>query len=336
MIRIGQQGLRLRRLDILNLTMALAAFGASTACSSASTAPAPSPSPYIAGFDPPPAAAGFTRYVTPVIEGIAGGTSNIWCQWLTEPADEDQDVLSVTGLQSKYGHHVVLYASTAAQPVGTSRLCKPDDMLTVQFLGGIGGEGVSNIGKDLPPNVAFRLPKGQVLVANTHFLNVSTETIEGQAVLDVQYSPPSSNRTIAGFFVNNGDTFTIPPNAPDYGYDLNCPVGTDMSFFLFANHMHGNGVSAYTEVVHPDGSKATISSDSSWTADMAFNPPFVAFPADKMFAVHSGDTIHTHCQWTNTADSALTFPTEMCVAFGFNLLSGPQLVCEDGKWPASR
>src|SRR5205807_525242 len=117
--------------------------------------------PYIDGFNPPPVADGFQRFVTPPIRDIAPGTDDMWCQWIAPPADADHDVVIVEGLQSKFGHHVVLYATSVIQPVGTSRRCSDMNVLEIDYLGAIGGEGGATF--QLPDGVVFRVKKGEAL-----------------------------------------------------------------------------------------------------------------------------------------------------------------------------
>lgn len=320
----------------LAVVFAAVCLAASVSCGGAGSSGAggdtsTAPSPYIDGFSPAPVADGYTRFITPVMKGLAAGSDTTYCQWVALPGDTDLDVLAVTGMQSKFGHHAILYASTENYPVGTSRECNDADMESVRFLGAIGGEGNSTGTKGiLPPNVAFRLLKGEALMANIHFLNTGATTIQGQAVLDVQFAPTSPSRQIAQLFSNVGTTFTIPPHSHT-AYDVSCPMGQDMSFYMFTDHMHAHGAAAMTEVIHSDGTKNTIVNDPSWTPDMQFNPSFVRFP--QQFVVHKGDVIHTHCEWTGDSAKTLTFPGEMCVGTGFFQGSGTQVFCTDGAWP---
>jgi hypothetical protein len=73
----------------------------------------------------------------------------------------------------------------------------------------------------LPDGLFFRLHKGQAVLVNTHWLNATDKTVEGQAVIDVKLEPADSSHTVADVFANNGDTFSIPPGAPT-SYDMNC------------------------------------------------------------------------------------------------------------------
>src|SRR5579864_6321036 len=68
----------------------------------------------------PPVAPDFVRYETQPV-AVGAGDDVIWAEWVAPPLESDMDVVEVTGLQSKGGHHALLYASTNIQPVGTSR-----------------------------------------------------------------------------------------------------------------------------------------------------------------------------------------------------------------------
>ncbi len=289
---------------------------------------------YIAGFDPPPVMEGFTRYVTPVVKDITPGTDAEWCQWVTPPSDTTQDVLAFMGAQSETGHHAVLYATTETNfAVGESHICTTADMLSISFIGAIGGEGNSSV-YELPTGLNFRLQAGMALMANTHWLNSTDKTVEGQAVLDVQFEPADPSHTVADSFVNIGDTFDMPPSAP-YTYDVTCPIQSDLNIAVMADHMHGLGVSAYTEVLHADGTKDMLVDDTSWTSDEQFKPNLVYWTEANPYVMHAGDQVHTHCSWDNTTNASVEFPTEMCVGTGFYFPGNGELVCDDGVWPTS-
>ena len=70
---------------------------------------------------------------------------------------------------------------------------------------------------------------------------------------------------------------------------------------------------------------------------MTFNFPFATWPLDKLLVIKKGDTVVTHCAWTNTTTRDLTFPDEMCVVFGFYIPGdGPQVSCVDNNWMVAR
>src|SRR5687767_8449824 len=95
----------------------------------------------IDGFELPALEPGYTRFVTPIVRGIEPGQDVTYCQWLTVPNDRDLTVRNFKGLQSHFGHHIVLYSNSLTAPAGTSRECTPGDMLSVRFVGATPGEG---------------------------------------------------------------------------------------------------------------------------------------------------------------------------------------------------
>ena len=288
----------------------------------------------IPGFDPPPAPAGYTRYVTPVIDNLAPQDGTLWCQWLTDAAPADINVADVSGYQSKYGHHIALYATTTTKDVGTSRPCTTADMLSIRFLGAIGGEGTAGV--TLPDHVVLQLKKGEAVMANTHFLNLSDAPIQGQGVIDVKYTTPNAQDTVAGFFNNTATTFNVPVGQVGT-FDRTCTLNEDMNFFLFTDHMHFWGTTAQTTVDDGDGGNSmTLADDATWQSEEQFNPSWNKWPLTTPALLHAGQVMHTRCTWDNTTSSALEFPTEMCVGVGFFLLPGgaqaQDVYCVDGEW----
>jgi hypothetical protein len=286
---------------------------------------------YIAGFDPPPVEAGYTRYVTPVVDDITPGDNVEMCEWVAPAATEDQDVIGFSGLQSTTGHHAILFATTETNfKVGESHVCTTDDMLSVSYMGAIAGTDGQAL-SSLPDGLFFRWHKGQALLVNTHWLNATDKTVEGQAVVDVKLAPADPSHTVADVFANNGDTFTIPPGAPT-SYDVNCTFQSDMSFAMVANHMHSAGLSAYTEVLHADGTSTMLRSDPSWTQDEQFNPVYTMYSLASPYVVHAGEIMHSHCEWQNPGQTTLMFPDEMCAGNGFYFPGNGLFACEDGQW----
>jgi hypothetical protein len=287
---------------------------------------------WVADFNPPAAPAGYTRFVTPIIKDIEPGANVEWCQWVADADTVDRDVMDVTGLQSATGHHAVLYATTDTHfKVGESHECTTEDMLHISFVGAIGGEGTSSSAAALPPGLNFRLPKGQALMINTHWLNARDNAVDGQAVLDVKFADPTPDHTIADLFADNGDTFEIPAGQAT-SYDVNCVAQQDLNIAMIGNHMHSDGRTAYTEVIHADSSKEMLVADPEWTPEEQFNPKYVKFTVDAPKVVKKGDTLHTHCEWQSTKTTSQFFPDEMCVGFAFYFPGNGFITCENGGW----
>ncbi len=282
------------------------------------------------GFSPPPPEAGFTRLVAPTTSDIGPGEDKTFCQYIFEPLDHDIDILEVSGYQSEFGHHAVAYSTTAGKPVGTSDTCGADETMSGGFLGGIGGEGTSGV--VLPENVAFRLPRGSGILLNTHFINVGTETIRGDVVLDVKFVDVDPGRKIASLLTNVTLAIDVPA-ASDASADASCTLPRDFDFILYGNHMHGNGTSVTSRVLRSNGSVEVIRDDPTWSYEMQFNTPLTEWTATAPLHVAAGDTLHTHCTWHNPTASPIGFPAEMCIGFGFFLGDGTTApFCIGGTW----
>jgi hypothetical protein len=281
-------------------------------------------------FAPPPPAAGYTRIVAPVMTGLAPGSETVHCQFVQAPLDRDMDVLDVQGFQSAGGHHTVAYGNRMDVPLGTSRLCTADDNLAEGFLGGTGGEGGGSV--QLPPGVAFRLPKGSAIMLNTHFLNTSDQTIDGQSVVDFQFVESDGKRIIASLFSNGNRIFQVPGKSAAEAL-AECKLPRDMQFILFTNHMHDYGTQAKTEVVRADGRVELVHEDPKWTYEMQFRAVYSKWSLEQPLTIAKGETVRTRCNWQNATDSMVEFPREMCFGVGFFLSDGSSSpVCLDGQW----
>jgi hypothetical protein len=274
-----------------------------------------------------PVAAGFVRYETQPVS-VRAEQDIMVSEWVAPPLESDMDVLAVTGLQTKGGHHALLYATTDVQRVGTSRPWQDADQLAARTVGGIGGEGNDAI--ELPAGVVFRIPKGSALLIQSHYLNASAATIEGRSVLDVKLGPADPNAQVASLLASTTTRISIAPGATTTT-DVSCVVQKDFRVLMYANHMHNWGVSASTELVSADGTSTPLKVDPVWNPAWAFHPNYTRFTLRAPALIPAGSTIHTQCTWSNTGSKALTFPDEMCVFAGFYLGSA-DAACVEGNW----
>lgn len=289
---------------------------------------APTSAPLVKGFAPPPAPAGYKRYVAPAVVNVMPGDDLNTCQWLAPASDVDQLIVDTRGYQSIGGHHFTLYATKVQEAVGTSRICTQDDMLNISFLGAIGGEGNGSNVVQLPSGLAFSLPAGMALMGNAHYINATPAPFDAQSVVDVEIAAPSDPLRAVGYVAVNWAGFNIPANTQGFASDAHCTATSTMSFFMWGNHLHEYGKSILSQVVRADGTVVDLASDPSWASEMTFNTPWVKWDPATPFVVNPGDQFHLHCVWSNTTDQPIGFPREMCVASGFVLEAMPQAICD--------
>lgn len=317
---------------VLSVCAALTGCADEAADASASSALRAEAAPSAAsdGAFPPPAA-GYTRFVAPVMKDIKPGTDIMHCQYIQAPLDRDIDIIDVQGYQSEGGHHAIAFASNVTAPLGTTRDCTGEDNLNQgAFLGGVGGEAGG--GAKLPAGVAFRLKKGSSIMLNTHFLNVSERTYDGHAVLDFKFAEVDPNRTVASLFANGNFSFRVPASSTADAV-AECKVPKEIKFVMFANHMHDYGTAVKTEIVRADGRVELVQDDPVWTYEMQFQAVFRNYGLEAPLTLQPGDVIRTSCKWKNPTNAALTFPREMCIGTGFFLSDGSSSpVCFNGRW----
>ncbi|HEY6037301.1 MAG TPA: hypothetical protein VIV58_23635, partial [Kofleriaceae bacterium] len=183
-------------------------FAATAACTSSSGDDVQ----LVEGFNPPPVADGYTRYVLPAVHGIKPGDDKMFCQWIALPNADDVDIIDVRSYQSVTGHHAVVFSTAETEDIGTSRECTVADMIPVEFLGGgaggVGLEGGGANGAKLPDGYVFRERKQRMLMANAHYLNATDSVHDVQSVIDIKTAPPSSARIPVGMIAVNNLDFT--------------------------------------------------------------------------------------------------------------------------------
>lgn len=284
-----------------------------------------------AKFYTEPVAEGYQRFEPPAIE-VDPGESYDWAQWVGGPLDQDYDVVDINGAQSVGGHHALVYATTVAQRPGTTRLWQEEDQLTSRLMGGIGGEGGANV--RLPKGVVFRVKKGSYLLIQTHYLNATDKPILGRTVMDIKLEPVDASRTVASMVSITSLGVRLPAHA-ESSLEVSCKIERDLRFLMVSNHMHDWGTIQTTSYVDPSGESHTIVDDQSWTGELALNPTWTKYTLDKPGLVPKGSVITTRCTWNNTTDNEITFPTEMCVFFGF-VVNENDIYCHEGKWSEAK
>lgn len=270
--------------------------------------------------------AGYQRFRPEPIT-VEPGESGLWAQWVAAPFDRDVDVVDIIGEQDKGGHHALMYASFVDEEIGFTRLWQDADQLTTRFIGGVGGEGGANV--PLPEGVVFRVPKGQSLLVQTHYINTTSEPIVGRSYLDVRYEDADPSRLVAAIFSNTRTSVSVPP-LQESSMTVDCVVQEDVKFVMWANHMHELGKSVLTAVVDPAGD-IEMQRDDQWDYEWQSNPNFRRHDAADPFVLAKGSTLRTTCSWDNTTEKPVSFPDEMCVFFGF-LLGDKDISCIAGEW----
>jgi len=281
---------------------------------------------YAKGFNPPAPRDGYHRYATAKVT-VQPGENITYCEWIDVAPGTDVDIVDIQGFQSVTGHHAVLYSSSFNYAVGENHECTVGDMVSIEFLGGIGGEGAMNP-ITLPDGYTFRQKQGRALMANLHYLNTTDSPQEVQSVLDVKTASPQVAHKAVGMAVINYLDFMIPASPETYTINASCTWPTDTSLFLWSNHMHEHGKSISAKFTKSDGADSMLANDVSWAPENAFNPVWSQWDVRTPTLIHAGDKVHISCSWNNTTGSPMMFPDEMCDGVGFYTESSETKICD--------
>ena len=260
--------------------------------------------------DPPPAE-GF-RITTPDI-AIQPGEEVTYCYYTTLPTTREMGVKEWSSIMTPGSHHLILFfAQGASKPDGTiERDCE-----------GLGGGGLQvpywaysaqtpTQVTPMPSGVGMKVPAGQKVYVQMHYLNTSDQVINAHVQIDGEAYAAAETYTPAAAFVTYSAGFTVPANGTGEAGN-SCSIAAGSKFFLMSTHAHKRAT--LTQVT--DGTTMVFESDNwehpgatTWAAE-----PFFQFASNKLTY---------RCEYDNTGNpnavpegsSAAT--NEMCMAVGY-------------------
>jgi hypothetical protein len=282
--------------------------------------------PLVDGFDvmPPPADA--LQLVSPIIRDIAPGSNIEYCYYTKHILEESVAIRAGQGFQATGGHHVVVYWTSDTEDEQIHE-CTEADMAKLHVLSGGGAEAGNGIINGLPSGGAFHVPAGAQFVMNVHALNAGAEAIDTQAAANLFYGDETL-KPLTSFYVTGTEPNVAPHSTGSY--TTSCEAPRDFSVVRLLGHMHEWG--ARLTISLDDGSGPTIFYDKPGSGDFSYNPPYVDYPADAPLLIKKGTKITAVCEYNNSTAKPLTFPTEMCAAFGYILGNEAELGCANGSW----
>ncbi len=309
-------------------TLVRAAVLASLAACAASSTEAPPPGEQlIPGFSPPAPLANETRVFSPIVKNIQPGADLTWCAYIANPFAAEVDVVNSRGFQSHAGHHAILMDVPGAESrLGVSRECTDDDMTNARFLAG-GSDGAAKF--RIPEGIAFRIPKGGVLMVQSHWINTGSTAVDGQTVFNVAALPPTPERQQAQLFAAYTAKVTLPPHGKAHAF-TECTFAKDLSFFAIGGHAHEWG--SHVKITRKRESGDETLYEHDWEPAYQADPPLNYYETKSPLRIAKGDTIRLDCDYANTSTDEIRFPREMCVMEGFYFPGTSDIECADGRW----
>lgn len=241
--------------------------------------------------------------------------------------------------QSQYGHHATLNGTNAdpeEYPDGESFDCTDPDSLPMTsldplFVGGTDvdfgdGEGAErNIELALPDGMAARLPEGQRLIFQSHYVNTSADDILVGDAVNVGTVAEDEVETWAAAVIHNNSTFSLPPDQSS-SITIDCGWEEERNVLFLTGHMHEWGSSFKVELMSGDETE-TIYEVPAWDPIYRDAPPYNVYEAGE-FTLEPGDVFRTTCTWFNDQDQTLEFPAEMCATAMMVYPAKVPVVCE--------
>lgn len=210
--------------------------------------------------------------------------------------------------QGKYGHHVVLLE--AKEPLAPNTVVDCSDASEMKKYG-----PYTITDTDIPPGHATLLKTGMKLVLQSHYVNAGTKPLTVRDGLRLSLIPMDQVTHWTSTFVTNTLDIEIPAKgARKVRFD--CAVKQDVSLILVGGHMHEYGKRFELEFGPSVDKLERIYLAAPWTPEFRDLPPIYEF-FDAPIKLTKGSILRTTCEWDNPTDKPVTFPHEMCDAFGF-------------------
>lgn len=286
---------------------------------------------FITGFDPPALAAGEVAVLGPAIRDIEPGSDVTLCSYLDEKFEVETDVPSFRVYQSTGGHHATLYAARMPKPAGT-HVCNEDDMVNARLIAPGGADKAAATSfSGFPDGLAFRIPAGSQLLAQTHWINATGKAMDGQAVFYLKAVPSSANTMPADLFTAVSTQISVPPGQTATVVTA-CTFKETLNFFMLNGHAHHWATHLDVQVIDAQGA-ATQIYKYDWQPEFEFNPPLNVYSKEQPLVIAAGQQLKTTCVYDNTTTSDIVFPKEMCVGDGFYFPGRGEIDCVDGIWP---
>ncbi|MFO0554853.1 MAG: hypothetical protein U0271_41130 [Polyangiaceae bacterium] len=322
--------MRLVRLSVLASAALLTPLFGCTSDTDTDTQPEPhvayDGTPLVDGFDPPAPPDDALQLVSPIIRDVEPGANRELCYYTKHILSESTAFRAGQGFQHTGGHHVVVYWTTETEDEDIHE-CTEADMTKLHVLSGGGAEAGNGIVNELPAGGAFHVPAGAQLVMNVHVLNASDKAVDTQAVANLYYGDESL-APLTSFYVT-GTTLKVDPHAQG-SFTTSCVAPRDFQVVRLLGHMHEWGSNLV--ITLDDGSGPEMVYDKPGSDEFSYNPPYIDYPTTAPLVVKAGTTITATCTYQNNEDKPLTFPTEMCAAFGYILGTEAEFGCSDNVW----
>ncbi len=254
---------------------------------------------------------------------IQPGEDKMFCEYFRLPAGESFAVNNMEMFQGKYGHHIVVLKSSTAQPDGAALDCSDSNAMK-DF------EPFILPDTELPEGFGMKVEGGEQLIFQIHYVNAGLKPIRVRDVGRLRKIDEALVTTWVSSMNLNQFDITIPAGEQALTQSFDCTLEEDTNILLLGGHMHEGGTVFEVHALAPDQAEPELLYVvDPWKPDFRDAPPVSLFFESPKF-LPQGTRLTVSCTWKNDTTEPITFPQEMCAAFGYTFGTTKPINCNYG------
>lgn len=222
------------------------------------------------------------------------------CQNFANPfGGADVEVSAFESHMTGGSHHLLLFYKDGAED-GPLTNCSGLEFAATPY-----GSQLPDDSLTFPAGVAAAIPSTTGIRLQSHYLNVTGETITAHVAVTFHLAEPGTVTDLAGVLFMVQPEISIPPmSTTTISYDCNVPL--DMHVMKASSHMHKHGVKF----------RSTVAGETLYDTDDWDEPPPALFAPPR--ELKAGQPLHFECTFQNDSTETLTFgesamSNEMCI-----------------------
>jgi hypothetical protein len=240
---------------------------------------------------------------------IPSGADQTYCLRWTTP--DDLDITGFTGALGPGGHHAVLLTRASSSDPDGLAPCSEATIMNAEMLGPFGlVAGVSSGGSGqrldfpaTPSPTGLRIPKGTQLILDTHLINVTSQSLDACASIDLTRGTVDVPLELLTMLPTPEYTLSVPPHG---SVSVSYPQPSSGGFRILGalGHMH-EGATQFRLSIKETGMTLFESTDWAESKPMMFG--------NQTVLIESAQSFQLDCSFVNVGSTAVGFPDQMCV-----------------------
>lgn len=281
-----------------------------------------------------------------MVSTISPGQEIERCQFFVAPPEG----LNINHDEVRYtpgSHHVLLYLTPYKQIPTQDQRGRERDTSTImdcpegatadwQVTGVLAGAQKRDGGSMItyPPDTAFKVPGGAVMLMNTHYLNASSMPLTAETRVNVYTIPDDKVRQQGGLLFYYNPFIHIGPHSRASAR-MRCEISSDIQLTNVQSHMHKRGINYEAFVAEPAAGAGSRGLQPLYQNTEWENVPVRTF--EPALTIRAGSSLDYRCDYKNDEDRTViqgaSTKDEMCMLIGSYYPRKPELEgCKNPRW----